>query len=485
MPDTAMAHVRSLNLARRVPAGRHAEWEAAIAKDLKGADYEKKLVWRTEEGLAVRPYYRAGSTSTPGVAALGECRRARLGDGAAGTRAGARRGRDPRRPAARSGATRRAGTGVRAGRRASDRLAGRGRAAVRRVGSCFAVGLESLHRDRQAARGAPAVGAGRRRRSARRRRDCRIHARTRRATNKSVYDPYTNLLRVTTEALSAVVGGCDTLTVEPFGFDAAPGAERAAHPARRERTSTRWPIPAAGSYYIEALTDALAREAWKLFQAIEAEGGYAGARGVGLARRGAAPRRARRKEKAVAPRRRVLVGVNNYPEPARTRARATAARPRARRWRLAAPFEHPPAHRAPRARDRAVRRGCCCSKRGDVKMEGARANFCLNFFGCAGFDIVAVRRRSGTDADLDRAVQLRRRVPRLRAGGLPGGDGAGARGGQPEGADRRAAGGRRAGFVHVAATRCETLTKWQDRLGMTEQRQMRPRLHRKISTVRA
>jgi len=29
-----------------------------IAKDLKGADYDKKLVWRTEEGLAVRPYYR-------------------------------------------------------------------------------------------------------------------------------------------------------------------------------------------------------------------------------------------------------------------------------------------------------------------------------------------------------------------------------------------------------------------------------------------
>ncbi len=36
-----------------------AAWEAAIARDLKGADYEKKLVWRTEEGLAVNPYYRA------------------------------------------------------------------------------------------------------------------------------------------------------------------------------------------------------------------------------------------------------------------------------------------------------------------------------------------------------------------------------------------------------------------------------------------
>ena len=32
-----------------------AEWEAQIAKDLKGADYEKRLVWRTDEGIAVRP----------------------------------------------------------------------------------------------------------------------------------------------------------------------------------------------------------------------------------------------------------------------------------------------------------------------------------------------------------------------------------------------------------------------------------------------
>ncbi len=35
------------------------QWEATINKDLKGADYEKKLVWRTEEGFQVRPYYRA------------------------------------------------------------------------------------------------------------------------------------------------------------------------------------------------------------------------------------------------------------------------------------------------------------------------------------------------------------------------------------------------------------------------------------------
>ncbi len=35
------------------------QWEAVIEKDLKGADYNKKLVWRTAEGFQVRPYYRA------------------------------------------------------------------------------------------------------------------------------------------------------------------------------------------------------------------------------------------------------------------------------------------------------------------------------------------------------------------------------------------------------------------------------------------
>src|ERR1035438_7324908 len=48
-----------LNLGQDFPPVPTAVWEAAIAKDLKGADYAKKLVWRTDEGLAVRPYYRA------------------------------------------------------------------------------------------------------------------------------------------------------------------------------------------------------------------------------------------------------------------------------------------------------------------------------------------------------------------------------------------------------------------------------------------
>ena len=116
----------------------------------------------------------------------------------------------------------------------------------------------------------------------------RLHVRTARR-NKSLYDRYTNLLRATTEALSAIIGGCDRLTVEPFGFD----AHRAVNIQRilmEEAHMDAVADPAGGSYFIEALTDSIAREAWRLFQQVEAEGGYAkalesGSIGKSLARR--------------------------------------------------------------------------------------------------------------------------------------------------------------------------------------------------------
>jgi methylmalonyl-CoA mutase len=87
------------------------------------------------------------------------------------------------------------------------------------------------------------------------------------------------------------------------------------------------------------------------------------------------------KEKAVAQRKRTLVGVNNYPDlnevvPAGTSLPATS-------WRMAAPFEE--------IRQRVEKSGkrprVLLLQRGDVKMKMARANFCLNLFGCAGFEV--------------------------------------------------------------------------------------------------
>ena len=45
-------------------------WLRKIAEDLKGADYEQRLVWMPPEGFAVQPFYRAEDLLTPGLLPL-------------------------------------------------------------------------------------------------------------------------------------------------------------------------------------------------------------------------------------------------------------------------------------------------------------------------------------------------------------------------------------------------------------------------------
>ena len=108
-----------------------------------------------------------------------------------------------------SGATAVQELGYAIGAKAVERLA----AARTDLAFVFARRVELLLRDREAARRTPAVGAN----GVPHPMNHLSHARRLRG-NKSIYDPYTNLLRATTEALSAAIGGCDTLEVRPFGF---------------------------------------------------------------------------------------------------------------------------------------------------------------------------------------------------------------------------------------------------------------------------
>ena len=203
-----------------------------------------------------------------------------------------------------------------------------------------------------------AVGAGRSGVRPQHRRRVRIHARTA-GENKTLFDPHVNMLRVTTEALSAVLGGCDSLTITPCGFDAHL-ADNVQHILREESHLDKVLDPGAGSYYVEALTDALAAEAWTLFQAIEAAGGLAAWRDSGALDAALAAGSRAAKEKAVASRRRVLVGTNNYPNVAE-RALDAAADDAGRLAAGVGLRGDPPAHRAPRGGHRAGRPACCCS----------------------------------------------------------------------------------------------------------------------------
>jgi methylmalonyl-CoA mutase len=99
--------------------------------------------------------------------------------------------------------------------------------------------------------------------------------------NMTLYDPYVNMLRETTEAMSAILGGADLVTVLPFDhpcLDNTAFSDRIARSVqiilRDEVYLERVADPAAGSYYIESLTDTIAEKAWDLFQQAEVKGGF-------------------------------------------------------------------------------------------------------------------------------------------------------------------------------------------------------------------
>ena len=112
--------------------------------------------------------------------------------------------------------------------------------------------------------------------------DCRmqIHCVTGRR-NKTSEEPHLNMLRTQTEAMSAILGGTDSLTVEAFDTafrDPDEFSERIARNQqlilREESYFDKVADPSAGSYYIENLTNLLTENSWKLFIDLEEKGGF-------------------------------------------------------------------------------------------------------------------------------------------------------------------------------------------------------------------
>jgi methylmalonyl-CoA mutase len=109
-----------------------------------------------------------------------------------------------------------------------------------------------------------------------------IHAQTS-TFYDAVASPYTNLLRSTTEAMAAVMGGCDALTIHPYNTVSGQVpdrdfGERVARNIsvllREESYLDKVADPSAGSYYIETLTHELVEAAWAVFVDVEKRGGY-------------------------------------------------------------------------------------------------------------------------------------------------------------------------------------------------------------------
>lgn len=97
----------------------------------------------------------------------------------------------------------------------------------------------------------------------------------------STLDAHTNMLRATTEAMSAVIGGCDSLTIHGynavFNKDSNEMSERIARNISvllsDESYLGKSIDVSAGSYYIENLTNDLSAKAWELFLTVEQKGG--------------------------------------------------------------------------------------------------------------------------------------------------------------------------------------------------------------------
>ncbi len=93
-------------------------------------------------------------------------------------------------------------------------------------------------------------------------------------------DLNTNLLRSTTQAMSAILGGANTVEVKAFNSvdESNEFGERIARNvqllAKEESLFDKVSDPAAGSYYIDHLTEQIVERAWKLFQSIEKQGGW-------------------------------------------------------------------------------------------------------------------------------------------------------------------------------------------------------------------
>ncbi len=226
----------------------------------------------------------------------------------------------------------------------------------------------------------------------------RVHAETSR-WNQSVYDPYVNMLRGTTEAMSAAIAGVDSLEVVPFNAAFATPDDFARRIARNvelllkhESHFDQVVDPAGGSYYIENLTRSIAAEAWKLFLEIEEKGGYAAAYEAGFVKE-KIEASAAQKDKEIATRRRILLGANQYPNFTEVAAPEITMESVERDVKEGNVLN---AYRGAMAFEQ-MRLGVDRSGKtpkafmltcGSLGMARARAQFSCNFFGCAGIRVI-------------------------------------------------------------------------------------------------
>lgn len=139
--------------------------------------------------------------------------------------------------------------------------------------------------------------------------------------NKTIYDPVGNMLRNTTEAMGAVIGGCNILALIPHDFAYQQYSNFSSRIARNITNILQYEAqfgkvmdPAAGSFFLENLTHQLVEKSWQEFLSIEKEGGYIEAVKKGFIQQGLMNAHALR-QKDIKTRRQPFVGSTRYANP--------------------------------------------------------------------------------------------------------------------------------------------------------------------------
>jgi len=232
----------------------------------------------------------------------------------------------------------------------------------------------------------------------------KIHVHAETATfNKTIYDPFVNMLRTTTEAMAAIIGGIQSLTVKAFNGVYEPETAFGSRIARNQQLIIKEESyfdkvadPSAGSYYIESLTNTLATKAWELFVETEDNGGYTKLFKENSIQTAVADM-ANTRDMHIANRREILLGTNQYPNQSDKAAMHSNFLNSLKHPETENPIINPlkiyrgaEAFEALRLKTEQMpyQPKVFLFTFGNITMRKARAMFSVNFFACAGFQII-------------------------------------------------------------------------------------------------
>jgi len=211
------------------------------------------------------------------------------------------------------------------------------------------------------------------------------------------------MLRTTTEGMSAIIGGIDALTIKPFDYSYKEQNNFSDRIAKNQQLVLKEEAhfdkvidPAAGSYYIENITEALIDEAWKLFIEVEDKGGYVRAFKEGFIQK-KIKTTANKRNIDIALKKKVFLGTNQYPNQNENIIndidKEKAFQKKEKIGKTAEPltmYRGAQSFELLRLNTEQLEQKpkVFLLTYGNLNMRKARASFASNFFACAGYEII-------------------------------------------------------------------------------------------------